>query len=78
MCVVCFLQRVCQSNYCFRVLFHSFTFSVKHLGDVQELLGHLEGSVQVTNGVVLRGDIITVGLHWVCRETTKRRRQESQ
>lgn len=31
----------------------SLTFSVKHLGDVQELLSHLEGSVQVTNGVVL-------------------------
>lgn len=31
-----------------------FTFSIKHLRDVQELFSHLEGSVQVTNGVVLQ------------------------
>lgn len=32
----------------------SLAFSVEHLGDVQELLGHLEGGVQVADGVVLR------------------------
>lgn len=32
---------------------HSFTFSIKHLRDVQELLSHIKGSVQVTNRVVL-------------------------
>ena len=37
-----------------------FTFSIKHFGDVQELFSHLEGSVQVTNGVVLWGDTVTV------------------
>lgn len=34
----------------------SFTFSIKHLRDVQKLFSHLEGSVQVTNGVVLQRD----------------------
>ena len=29
------------------------TFSVEHLGDVQVLLSHLEGGVQVTDGVIL-------------------------
>lgn len=33
-----------------------FTFSIKHLRDVQELFRHLEGSVQVTDGVVLQRD----------------------
>lgn len=33
-----------------------FTFSIKHLWDVQELFCHLEGSVQVTNGVILQRD----------------------
>lgn len=47
---------VCRSHCCFRILFHSLTFSVKHLGDVQELLSHLKGSVQVTNRVILQGD----------------------
>lgn len=32
------------------------TFSIKHLWDVQELFCHLEGSVQVPNGVVLQRD----------------------
>ncbi len=57
------------------LLFRGLTFSVKHLGDVQELLSHLEGSVQVTNRVVLQADTLTVrhthaGLHWVYHETT--------
>lgn len=30
-----------------------FTFSIKHLRDVQELLSHFKGSVQVSNRVVL-------------------------
>ena len=29
------------------------TFSIQHLGDVQELLRHLEGGVQVADGVIL-------------------------
>lgn len=33
-----------------------FTFSIKHLWDVQELFCHLEGSVQVSNGVILQRD----------------------
>lgn len=33
-----------------------FTFSIKHLRDVQELFSYLEGSVQVTNGIVLQRD----------------------
>lgn len=61
-----------HSDCLFRVLFHSFTFSVKHLGDVQELLSNFEGSVQVANGVILQGDTVTVGLDWVCHETTKK------
>lgn len=35
---------------------HPFTFSIKHLRDVQELFSHLEGRVQVTDGVVLQRD----------------------
>lgn len=63
-----------QQRFLFH-LFHCRTFSVKHLGDVQELLSHLEGSVQIANGVILKGDTVTVrharvGPHWVCHETT--------
>lgn len=35
-----------------------FTFSVKHLRDVQELFSHLEGGVQVADGVVLERDTL--------------------
>lgn len=31
------------------------TFRIQHLGDVQVFLRHLEGSVQVANGVILDG-----------------------
>ena len=48
----CFLDFVSQ--------FYSLTFSVKHLGDVQELLSHLEGGVQVTDGVILQTHRSTV------------------
>lgn len=36
------------------------TFSVEHLRDVQVLLSHLEGGVQVTDGVVLKKHTISV------------------
>lgn len=32
-----------------------FTFSVQHLGDVQVLLCHIEGCVQICEGIVLEG-----------------------
>lgn len=41
------------------------TFGVQHLGDVQVLLGHLEGVVQVGYGVVLK--------RWQQRRTMKTR-----
>jgi len=49
---------VCGSDGAFRIQF--LTFSVEHLGDVQELLGHLESRVQVPDGVVLQTHTITV------------------
>lgn len=49
-----FYSYVCICMLCSRRC--HFTFSIKHLWDVQELFSHLKGSVQVTNGVILQRD----------------------
>lgn len=46
-----FLSLIEVSVFC---IVPPFTFSIEHLGDVQELLSHIEGGVQVANGVVLQ------------------------
>lgn len=34
----------------------AFTFSIQHLGDVQVLLRHIEGRVQVCEWIILQGE----------------------
>lgn len=47
-------SRICRRSRFRRHSFPGLTFGVEHLGDVQELLSHLESGVQVPDGVILR------------------------